>query len=296
MQMEPGELPFKRKLLPGQLLRDLSGPQRDIAVTLTELFRSYGLESLAPKIIEFIKQGFDGNTVAILLQDTSEYKERFKANETRRSKGLPVLSPAEYLSVEQSYRQIMSSAGLPVGFYDQPEDFQKWIADDVSPQEVKTRVDVAVGLVNNIDPSVRAYFQQWYSKGDMVAYALDRTRATAVLERQAAASVVGGVAAGQGIQIDRDLSEQIAQTGIDQSQARQGFGFVATERERAEMLSGFYAEEEGVDQDDLVREVFFNDAQAGQRRRRLASRERAAFSGRSGIGQSSLGRETTGGL
>lgn len=292
--MQPGGLPFQRPLRPGELLRDLTGPQRDIAITLTELFRSYGLETLAPKIIEFIKQGFDGNTVALLLQDTQEYKQRFKANETRRAKGLPVLSPAEYLSVERSYREIMSSAGLPVGFYDQPQDFEKWIADDVSPVEIKARVDAASELVNTIDPNVRAYFERFYTQGDLVAYALDRQRATTVLQRQVQAAQVGGAAAGAGIGIDRGLAEQIATRGVTGEQAGAGFGFVADERERVEMLGALY--DENLTEQDLIQEVFFNDPVAARRRRQLASRERAAFSGSSAINQRSLSRDTAGNL
>lgn len=270
----------------------LEGEQRDVAVFLNDLFSNYGLGTLAPKILEFIKQGYDGNTVAILLQETPEYKQRFAANETRRAKGLPVLSPAEYLAVERSYRELLSSAGLPIGFYDQPEDFRAWIENDVAPAEIKQRVDVAVQLVNNIDPSVRSYFERWYSTGDMIAYALDRKRATAVIERQAAAAVVGGAAADQGLAIDAGLAERIAQTGINTGQARAGFGAVAQDRATAEKLGALYGEQYGVD--DLVEEVFFEDAEAGRKRRRLASRERAAFSGSSAVNQRSLTRGTAG--
>ena len=72
----------------------LTGANRDAAKALVELFKQYGLESLAPKIVEFIQNGYSADTTAILLQDTTEYKQRFAANEARRKKGLPVLSPA----------------------------------------------------------------------------------------------------------------------------------------------------------------------------------------------------------
>src|SRR5680860_1170034 len=124
---------------------------------------SYGLESLAPKILEFVRAGYSGDTVAILLVETSEYKQRFKANEVRRKAGLPVLSPAEYLGVESSYREIMSSAGLPVGFYDEPDDFANWIGSDVSPTEIKGRVDIAAEAINSVDPAERAKFNEFYS-------------------------------------------------------------------------------------------------------------------------------------
>lgn len=271
----------------------LEGEQRDIAVALNDLFTSYGLGSLAPKILEFIKQGYDGNTVAILLQETSEYKERFKANEVRRAKGLPVLNPQEYLATERAYREILNFAGLPMGFYDQPEDFRKWLEDDVSPQEIKGRVDAAVKLVNSVDPQTRAVFEQWYTTGDLIAYALDRTRALPILERQVRAAEVGAEARRQGVGVGSNLAEQLADRGINTERAAAGFGFIAGERDRAAVLSSIY-DGEDVGEGDLIQEVFFDDAAAARRRRTLASRERAAFSGSSAVNQRSLTRGTAG--
>ncbi|HEY6021954.1 MAG TPA: hypothetical protein VIY48_19455, partial [Candidatus Paceibacterota bacterium] len=127
----------------GQYDKLLSGTDRDAYAAISTLFKSYGLESLAGKVYEFVKNGYSPDTVSILLQDTPEYKERFAGNEIRKKAGLPVLSAGEYLATEASYRQIMQSAGLPSGFYDQNSDFNNWIGGNVSPSEVQTRVDLA---------------------------------------------------------------------------------------------------------------------------------------------------------
>lgn len=292
----PGTFPTAGEIRDGQ--RDpfggLEGDDRNAAVAIQNLFESYGLGSLAPKIVEFIQQGYDANTVAILLQNTAEYKQRFKGNEQRRSAGLPVLTPAEYLATERAYRELMSSAGLPPGFYDEPDDFTSWIANDVSPAEVQTRVDAAVKLVHGLDADQRAYFENFYTTGDMIAYALDRDRATPILEKQIAAAQIGGAAAAQGVGVDRGLAEQIAQTGVNSQQARQGFGIVAAERDNLDKLGGIYGEDAG--EDDLVKEVFFDDAEAGEKRRRLASRERATFGGSAGTGRTSLSQNSGGQL
>ncbi len=107
------------------------------------IFSNYGLDSLAPKITEFIQMGYSPDTVTLKLQETPEYKQRFIGNESRRKAGLPVLNPAEYLSVEASYKKIMRDAELPAGFYDQPDDFGKFIGADVSPTELQERVSIA---------------------------------------------------------------------------------------------------------------------------------------------------------
>src|SRR5574342_3329 len=96
----------------GQYDKLLTGESRDAFMAINSLFKGYGLESLAGKIYEYVKNGYAADTISILLQDTAEYKQRFSGNEARKAAGLPVLSPGEYLAVEASYRQIMQSAGL----------------------------------------------------------------------------------------------------------------------------------------------------------------------------------------
>src|SRR5690242_4086464 len=77
----------------GQYDKLLTGSNRDAVMALETLFKSYGLESLAGKIYSYVKHGYSADTISILLQDTPEYKQRFKGNEARVKAGLPVLSP-----------------------------------------------------------------------------------------------------------------------------------------------------------------------------------------------------------
>lgn len=270
----------------------LSGADRDAYVALTHTLKEYGLESLADDVLKFIREGYSPDTINILLQETDAYRKRFAANEARRQKGLPVLSPSEYLATERAYRQVMSAAGLPVGFYDEPSDFERWLSDDVSPVEVQERVRIATDLVTNIDPATRSQFEEWYTPGEMVAYALDRDRAVAVLDKQVRAAGIGGAARNQGMSIDSGLGERLAMAGVDPNQARQGFGTVRTIADNAQRLSAVYGGE--YDEDDAVSEVFFADSGAATRRRRLASQERAAFSGSSNVNSGSLARQSAG--
>lgn len=270
----------------------LTGADRDAAVALTQLFKSYGLESLAPAIIGFIKQGYSADTVAVMLVETDEYKKRFVANDARLKKGLPALSPKEYLATESAYREIMQSSGVPRGFYDQPADFEKWLADDVSPSEIKTRVDAATDMVTSLDPNTLAEFKRFYTSGDIVAFALDQKRAAPLVGKAFEAAKVAGAAANQGLRIDVGTAESLAAAGVNRQQAQQGFGFIADEQDNVDKL----ADIGGVDrltQSDLVNEVFFDNADVAEKRRKLASQERGRFSGSSGVGGSSL--STSGG-
>lgn len=285
-------MPVYRPPAPGSyedLLGDLTGAKRNVAEAVLSLFKQYGLESLAGKIVSFVQQGFSADTIAIMLQETKEYQQRFAANETRKKKGLPALSPAEYISVERSYRQIMSQAGLPIGFYDTNSDFQRFLENDMAPTELQARVNLASEAVNNADPGTKDFFSQWYNTGDMIAYALDPKRASPIIERNIRAAEAAAQARAQGIGIGQAVAEQIGRAGATLDSLRQGFGAIGQEAQTATKLGQIYGDE--FTGEDFAEEVFLNDAGAAQTRRTLSSRERAAFSGSSGAGASALSKD-----
>jgi hypothetical protein len=275
------------------------GQRTDWIAYLTQIFNSYGLGSLAPKITEFIQQGFSPDTVALKLQETPEYQQRFIGNETRRKAGMPVLSPGEYLALESDYRQIMRASGLPSGFYDEPSDFAKFIGVDVSPTELKQRVDIAALSLENADPFYTRQLQQYYNmnSGDMLAYVLDPDRALPLITRQAKAAQFGAEAARQGLSIQLPTAEQFAGLGVTQEEARSGFEQVAMIQPEAERLSAVFAgQEEGVELEGTVSAVFGGDQSADYRKRiqRLSEMEQSLFAGQSGVGRASLGGAQTG--
>lgn len=270
-----------------------STPAQDDAYKLIlDQFTRYGLSSLAPKIMEFLRKGYSTDRVALELQDTAEFKQRFAGNDARRKAGLPVLSPAEYLSTEDSYRQIMSAAGVPKGFYDSPSDFAGFIGNGVSPAEIQSRVSAATDLINRNNPQDLAYFKKFYTTGDMVAFALDPKKAAPLVGKAFQAAQVGGAAMGQGIGIDRATAESLAGLGIDGNTANQGFSQIAADAATAAKLSATYGLRYG--QADQIDDVFRNDAAAGNVRKKLASKERATFGGASAIGTDSLTRPSAG--
>jgi len=273
----------------------LSVDQEDAYLSLVSLFDSYGLGSLAPRILELVQAGYSADTVAIQLQQTEEYQRRFVANKARLAAGLPVLSPAEYISTERAYRQVMVDSGLPTGFYDSQSDFQSFLERDISPTEIQARVTVVQDALNNADNATMNYFKQFYSTGDIVAYALDPDRTSAVLEKRYRASQVAGAASGQGLRIDQATAESLASQGVTQETARSGFGFVSTELPTVEKMSSIYGGED-VTMQDLVSEVFSGNATAAEKRNKLASQERAAFSGKTGAGKSTLSKARAGQL
>lgn len=260
----------------------LTGANRDAFLALDKLFTSYGLESLAPKIFSYIQNGYSADTISLLLQDTPEFKQRFAGNELRKKAGIPVLSPGDYLATESSYRQIMASAGLPPGFYDSPNDFSNWIGGDVSPTEIKGRVDLAVAATTQADKYTRQQLAAFYGVDDahLTAYFLDQTKALPILQKQEAAAQFGAEAARRGLLSDRQSMEDYVSQGFSQSQASQGFQQVADELPNLQALAARFGTTFGQAEEEST--VFGTNANSLTKKRGLASQERAMFGGSSG--------------
>jgi LysM repeat protein len=256
---------------------------------LTERFQRYGLGSLVDKIKSLAIDGATESTITLALQESEEYKTRFKANQERIKKGLAVLTPAEYLNVEDGYRQVLRSYGL--NQFDNDDYVQQFIANDVSPTELSNRVVTAVQRVQNADPAITQQLREYYGLGqpDLVAYVLDPNQQFQKIERQVAAAEIGVAAARQGLQAGVSVAEQLAAQGISQAEAQKGYATIADILPTAEKLSDIYGTTlDGYGQSEAEQEVFNSLASAQRKRQRLTARELAAFSGSSGVSRTSL--------
>jgi hypothetical protein len=262
---------------------------------MADRFNKYGLTGLANKIKELAIQGATEATITLQLQDTPEYQQRFAANADRIKKGLAALTPAEYVNVEDSYRQVLRAYGLKQ--FDNDAYVRQFIANDMSPTELSNRVVTAVQRVQNADPAITKQLKDYYGIGapDMVAYVLDPQQQFQKIERQIAASEIGVAAGRQGLQAGVSVAEQLAAQGVSQAEAQKGYATIADILPTAEKLSDIYGttlEEYG--QAEGEQEVFNQLASAQRKRQRLTARELAAFSGASGVNKTSLSQQTAG--
>lgn len=265
----------------GQYDKLLTGSNRDAFLALETVFKQYGLGSLAGKIYDYVKNGYSADTISILLQDTKEYKQRFAANEARVKAGLPVLSPADYINTENSYRQLLRQSGLPEGFYDKNSDFTEWLAKDVSPTEIQSRVDLATQATALANPYYKqALSQMGIGTGDMAAYFLDPDRAIPILQKNAATAQIGAAALQQGLTFDKSYAEQLATSGVSADQAQQGYSQVANELNTMRDLGNIYGSQWTQQQSE--ESVFGTNAAATAQKAGLLNRERGAFTGASG--------------
>lgn len=261
-----------------QMLGELKGAQRDAASALISLFSTYGLQSLASKIIDMVKQGFSSDTMSLMLEKTPEYQRRFAANIARQKKGLPVLSPAEYISTERSYRAVLSTSGMPKGFYDTQTDFQKFLENDTSPTELQDRVKLwqteALKDTAGLD-AIRKI--TGLGASDYAAYLMDPTRAMPLLQKASQAVSFAASAERHGFDISKKLATKYGNLDVTADQAEQGFATIQQIQGETDKLARMYGLG-GYDIEDATAEVFGGDANAANVRQKANAGEKATFS------------------
>ena len=261
-------------------------------------FRALGMADFGPVLTRLVQQGYKGTALTSKLEDTEEYKTRFSANAERIKKGLAPLKPSSYLAMEAGYKRLMREAGLPEGFYDTQDDFKKFIANDVSTVELKSRVDAAQLSLNNADPFYVQSLEKYYGlgPGDMLAQALDPERATPFIMRRVQAAQIGAAAARQNIDIAAASAENLLSFGVTQQQAQQGFEQVAAIAPVAQRLSQISAGAQPFGVQETTTAVLGgeNSAAYKQKLQDLAQQEQSRFAGQSGVGRGSLSRGMSG--
>lgn len=243
----------------------------DAFARLRELLGRVGLSALENNVRDLIARGItDSDAILFELRDTPTFQTRFKANTARAKKGLPELDPATYVGLEQSFREVLRSNNLPVGFYDENDDFAKLIEGDVSVAELQDRISEGYRKVQDADPEVKRQMQQLYGVGEqeLAAYFIDPDRGAVALKRQAQAAQIAARGREQaGLQLTAQSAEALAARGITPEEAQARF----TERAQLAGLYETMAGEEMLTAEQQLGAAFGYDVaaqQALERRRR----------------------------
>lgn len=250
------------------LAREQTAQRRENAFTIVSAFlQRAGLGGLETDIRKALAQGIeDSDAILFTLRGTQQFKDRFKANTTRASKGLPELDPATYIGLEQQYATVLRSNGLPTDFYDKPEDFQKLIEGDVSPAEFQSRIQEGFVKVRDADPQVLATLRNFYpeignDERALAAYFIDPQQGKLALERQVQAARIGARAKEQGgMGIGKLTAEELVSRGYTPEVAQDVF-------ERVGQLAGLYQEmggEQALTEQQKVGAAFGYDVEAQQ--------------------------------
>ncbi len=275
-------------------LQGVPGAQRDAYAALSTLFQTYGLETLAPSILDYLQQGFGADTITTLLQQTPEYKNRFAGNDARIANGLAVLTPAEYMSTEASYRQLLQASGVDPAAMNKSQ-YSEWIGKDISPTEIQDRVNLAVQATTNAGPGITQGFQQLgINQGDLVSYFLNDKNPMPQLQLKMNTANILGAGLARGIQTKTDLATQYAQEGVSYAQAQAGYQKAQAVIPAGQDLTNIYKNQKAYGAEEATQEYVGQNAQGQLQREALGRQEQATFTGSGGEGQKSFANQAAG--
>jgi len=267
-------------------------------------FSKYGLGSLVENIKGLITSNLSPSGFSIALQNTDEYKKRFSANQDRIKAGLRPLSPAAYIGLEDQYQNIMRNYGLPASYYSKDSTgkqsgFDKFIAGDVSSDELESRIMTAQSRVINANPEVTAALKQFYpdiTNGDILAYTLDPTKGMEDIKRKVTAAEIGGAALQAGLTTNLARAEELNKYGVDKAEATAGYSTIGAGLQRGSELASIYGESPYT-QATAESEIFklSGQTEAQKQRKKVTGLEKAAFSGQTGLSGGALARDRAGG-
>jgi hypothetical protein len=255
----------------------------------------YGLESLATTLTNLItKYGVDmKETIKSELRETTEYKNRFAGNATRRAAGRPVLSEAEYLYNERAYTETLKA--YQMGDMATRTNFSEFIGKDISPVELSQRFSMAVEKVQKADPALKRQLNQMYpgiSDTDLARSLLLGSEGSQFLKTRLGQAEILAEADTAGITLQTSAAE-LESRGVTRQKASEELSKIAAKKSGLEQSSRMFGE--NITPDEIQKELEAENllGQTSARTKRLASQARSEFTGSSGITKSSLKRSNS---
>lgn len=284
-----------------------------MGLTPSNGFTQAEINQLISSVESWTESSISQDDMLMLFRTSKEtsaiYEKRFPGMKALAARG-QAMSEREYIGLEQSYRDVLRSSGLPSQYYDSFDDYGRFIAGGVSAAEVEQRVTAARSLMN---PRISAELEEYYGIGEgmATAFLLGLTDEKGIMLdaqaearnqqqlRDAARTVqIGGMAEAAGFNMGRSQAELLAATtlgqGVDpfmqgtQAQLEATFNQARRTANRAATLAGI--DREAYSEMDTLQAAFGDDEKKLASERR-AKRERARFQGSAGVSGGSLGVE-----
>lgn len=262
---------------------------RDALASIKSLLQRFGLEGLSDWAWQQLLAGSSQAQVELDLYEQPAFKARFPAIAQRVAKGLPAITPNEYLAYENAARQVMRAAGFPPSFYDQPDDFTRYLVNDKSIAELSQDAALYQQAAYQAPQEVRDQLRNLYGidEGGIAAYYADPDRALPILQQQFTASQIAGQAQRQQFgQLSQSEAERLAALGVTDQQAAQGFGLV---QQAGELFQALPGEAEGAPGRDTALGLVAGDAAAQSAVDLQARRRKAGFQGGGSYAQTQRG-------
>jgi len=288
--------------------KEISKETKDAYALLEAAFKEYGLESLVPVIRGYMEADLGSEQAKLKLKTEPIYKQRFKGNELRVSKGLNALSEVDYLELENDYSETLNSYGLSDYFgvatdsvtrAARQQKMADVIGNNISALEFKDRIKTVVTRVNMADANVKNELKTFYdiNDTDLIKYFLNPAEGSDRLKEKVTAAEISAASITQGLgRTSLGTAEELARLGIDRAEALAGYSKIAEYLPTAEKLSSVY-KEQGITYNKATgeEEEFKGLASAKRKRERLKQVETDTFSASPGISQFSLKTKNTAG-
>lgn len=276
----------------------------DLARTLATQF---GIgEGIANRIIDMVaQQGYTPVAVNLAIQETPEFKERFKGLELYKKnfaadieagrKAMPP-TPEQYIGFEQYYQEVLTRYGL--SDLATRDTFAEFIGGDVSPMEVQERVEKVYDRLVNADDLLKQQLRTYFpnlGNADFAKALLTGTSPEDManqLQRKVTRAEISSEMARAGLGVRQPLAQELETLGVTREEARRGFSRVASALAPTQMLANIYEGTAAGIEEELVGEEL--KGLESQRRKRLQQQQRAAFSGTAGTTTASLQQQVTG--
>ena len=218
------------------------------------------------------------------IRESDFYKKRFPGMEARAMAGMSAISEADYIGLEDSYRNAMRISGLSEEFADNDALYGDLIAGDVSAAELQTRVALAETAANGSDPAILAQIEEFYPEmlegNRLVEYYLDPEGAVNLYEEQrrqraAGLSVSTLRAVGQGLNLG--MAEALERENIQSREIQSRLG------QRKGLTDRLLGEEAALTASEIASGEFGLEAEQATKLRRRREERVAGFSGQAGV-------------
>ena len=284
--------------------------RRSAFAILEKEFKDNGLDTLIPEIKRFMTEGYGAEEASLMLPETQAYKTRFAGNEGRKTLGLPVYTPGQYITAEQTYRDLFNQYNL--GELANQETYNSLIGGAVSIDEAKARVDNVFARIDKAPDELKTQLSTYlnaYGVGDptkqrsQIALALMKgPQGINELETSLRKANIRTGAALSNINVAEEnisqLEKQLSTSGLSTEQignlSREAYANIAEVQPTVTKLSEIYGDQTPGLARELEQEAFFG--LASQRRKKLQEREKATFGGQAGVSTASLAQQTTGAI
>jgi hypothetical protein len=206
--------------------------QQDAFALLNAQFQAYGLGTLAPVIMDYVRQGYSGDTISMLLRQTPEYQARFPAMASLAARG-QAMNEVDYVNYEINARQQEAQYGLPTGMLSDPQNIARMLENNVSASDLNQRVALNAAAGMDAPPELKQTLQDYYgldSTAALTAYYLDPEHSLDYLNQQMATAKIGAAARRQSLSLGVTDAQTLAAQGVTDAQANQAFGTVAALR------------------------------------------------------------------